>query len=116
MRYKEPAEIDYGDYGPDDDGSSYRQIFGAVTKAVDLGDGAFGEALMALILKETDRTHLGPRQVLMTTEACWSGYSEYTITSTWSEVVLGVVDWNWEKRWESLPEFLKALAEAVDSA
>ena len=45
-----------------------------------------------------------------TTHHCWSGYSEYTITSTWDEMSF---KWGeFEHHFESMAEFFKALADA----
>lgn len=89
-----------------------------VTVAVDRNDGIFGEAVYALMGQrhspESRYSYPRPGAVLMTTEKKWSGYSEFTITSMWSEIVLTAPEWNLEERWESIPEFFKALA-AVDS-
>ena len=109
MRYTKAGEVDY-DYA-DPDG---RRMFGAVTAEVKRGD-VFGEAVKELVLKETGRDYGNP-DVLMTTEAHWSGYSEYTITNTWSQIVLTVPAWNWEREWPSLGDFLRAMADANPEA
>lgn len=109
MKYTKPADVDYGDY--DQDGGC---VSGFVT--VEVGkSGTFEDAVRRLVLKETDRTYGNP-DVLMTTRAHWSGYSEYTITNTWSEIILTVPAWNWEREWPSLGEFLRAVAEANPEA
>lgn len=46
--------------------------------------------------------------------AHWSGYSEYTVTNQWSEIVLTVPQWNTEREWPSLGDFLRAMADAND--
>lgn len=46
----------------------------------------------------------------LTVHNCWSGYSEYTITSTWHEIT---VEWGiYGVHFASAPEFFKALAGA----
>lgn len=109
MKYTKPQEVDYGDYDPE--GNS---VNGFVTEA--LGPtGLFNEAVHKLVLKETNRTY-GRTPVLMTVRAHWSGYSEFTVTNQWSEVILTAPDWNWEREWPSLGDFLRDLAEANPEA
>lgn len=110
IKYREVGEVEYlSDYDPDGN-----CINGFTTEAVP-SSGTFGEAIRALVLKETDRT-FGFPDVLMTTRRHWSGYSEYTVTNQWSEIILTVVDWNWEREWPSLGDFLRALADANPEA
>ena len=109
IKYREPADVDYGDYSPEGEA-----INGFVTKPVSTDD-TFGEAVRQLVLQATDRTY-GLPSILMTTRSHWSGYSEYTVTNQWSEIILTVPDWNWEREWPSLGEFLRALAEANPAA
>lgn len=109
MRYTKPAEVDYGDY--DEEGEC---VSGFVTKPVGKS-GTFERAVHELVLRETDRTYGNP-SILMTTREHWSGYSEYTVTSTWSEIILTVPEWNWEREWSSLGDFFRALAEANPEA
>lgn len=40
---------------------------------------------------------------------CWSGYSEYTITSTWDEIEFSIGSHSYH--FESMPEFFKAMSE-----
>lgn len=111
MRYTTEAEVGYDYFDPDG-----QPIKGFITKAVPKdGDPLFADAIRALVLKETNRTYGFP-DVLMTTRAHWSGYSEYTITNQWSEIILTVVAWNWEREWPSLGDFLRALADANPEA
>ena len=50
----------------------------------------------------------------LTVHNCWSGYSEYTITNTWSEVS---VKWGpFELHFDSMPAFFRALAETEEAA
>lgn len=110
MRYTEPASVDYDDYySPEGEA-----VYGFVTEQVDTAT-TFGEAVLKLVLSSTDRTY-GMPSILMTTRAHWSGYSEYTITNQWSEIALTVVDWNYEREWPSLGDFLRALADANPEA
>ena len=106
MKYTKPGKVDYDGYYDDESGC----VFGFVTEAVE-GRSTFGHAVVALVLKETGRDY-GTPSVLMTTREHWSGYSEYTITNTWSEIILTVPEWNWEREWPSLGDFLRAMAEA----
>jgi hypothetical protein len=109
MKYTKVGEVDYGDYDPE--GGC---VSGFVTEEVNRRS-TFGEAVVRLVLRETNRTY-GHPNVLMTTRSHWSGYSEYTVTSTWSEIILTVPEWNWEREWPSLGEFLRAMAEANPEA
>lgn len=111
MKYTEPASVSCDDYF-DDDGNA---IFGFTTVEVAAGS-TFGEAVRQLVLKSTDRAEWTMRQLLMTTRDHWSGYSEYTITNTWSEIILTVPAWNWEQEWPSLGDFLRAMADANPEA
>jgi len=110
MRYTEVGEVDYGDYDPDGN-----CVNGFVTAEVDRNT-TFGEAVAQLILKETGRTYGNPKPILMTTRSHWSGYSEYTVTNQWSEIILTVPDWNFEREWASLGDFLRAMGEANPEA
>lgn len=50
--------------------------------------------------------------LLLTVHHAWSGWSEYTITSTWDEVT---VKWGgFERHFESMSDFLAALAKDAD--
>lgn len=109
MRYTEPAEVDYGDYDP-----AGGCVNGFVTQALGRED-TFDRAVQRLVLKETDRTYGNP-DVLMTVREHWSGYSEYTVTNQWSEIILTVPAWNWEREWPSLGDFLRAVADANPEA
>jgi len=104
MKYREPAVVDYGDYSPEGE-----SISGFVTESV-AKDGTFGQAILQLVRAESGNH--GYPDVLMTTREHWSGYSEYTVTNQWSEIILTVPAWNWEKEWPSLGDFLRAVAEA----
>lgn len=111
MKYTKPDSVDYGDYSPEGE-----CINGFETQPVPSGD-TFGEAVRQLVLKETGWTHIGAaHEVLMTTRAHWSGYSEYTVTNQWSEIILTVPARNWEREWPSLGDFLRAAAEANPEA
>lgn len=49
----------------------------------------------------------------LTVHHCWSGYSEYTVTSTWHEVG---IEWDGNSYFfESTAEFFKALSEVEES-
>ena len=115
VRYTEVGVIDYGDFDeshPD----GWRAINSATTTEIDVvNGGVFGEAVAALVRREADRDEWVtiPKPVLMTAEACWSGYSEYTITNQWTEVVIGVPAWNMERHYDSMPAFFAALGEAT---
>lgn len=86
---------------------------GYVTTAV-TPDGVFGNAVYDLMCKATGRTeYQRPKSVLMTTEDRWSGYSEYAVTSTWTEVIITVPEWNTARRFDSLPAFFKALGDGT---
>ena len=110
MKYTEPGEVEYlSQYDPDGN-----CVDGFVTERVER-KGTFGEAVVRLVLKETGREYGNP-DVLMTTRSHWSGYSEYTVTNTWSEIILTAPAWNWEREWPSLGDFLRAMAEANPEA
>lgn len=109
MKYTKVGEVDCGDY--DSEGNL---VNGFTTEAVD-ANTTFGDAVRRLVLQITNRT-FGSPEVLMTTRNHWSGYSEYTVTNTWSEIILTVVGWNWEHEWPSLGDFLRAVAEANPEA
>lgn len=112
LKYTKVAEVDTDGYY---DGEG-QPISGFVTVAVNR-TGTFDEAVRALVRKETGRSeYVAVPPVLMTTRDHWSGYSEYTITNTWSEIILTVVDWNWEHEWPSLGDFLRAMADANPEA
>lgn len=51
-------------------------------------------------------------QILITTRSHWSGYSEYTITQTWDEIVITIPSIRAEFEWHSVSKFLKAVAES----
>jgi hypothetical protein len=90
MKYTKPDKVEHpGYYDPEGEA-----IHGFVTERIDPRT-TFGEAVVKLVLKVTDRTYGNP-EVLMTTRDHWSGYSEYTITNEWSEIVLTVPEWNFE--------------------
>lgn len=108
MKYHEPAEVDCDYYDPDGG-----RVNGWTTEPVRVG--TFAEAVVKLVLKETNRTY-GHPEMLMTTRRHWSGYSDMTITNQWSEIILTVPAWNWEREWPSLGDFLRALAEANPEA
>lgn len=99
MRYTEPGTVE------SDDGLS-----DVTTAVVDLGT-IFGQAVLTLVHKEIVKPDSFP-VILITTEDHWSGYSEYTVTNTWQEIVLSIPAWDWEKEWPSLGDFLRALADA----
>lgn len=61
-------------------------------------------------LASPDKAIRGP--IYMTTESCWSGYSEFTITSEWSEIVVTIPEQRWQRRWETVGTFLTELATA----
>jgi hypothetical protein len=109
MRYTKVGEEDYGDYSPEGE-----CVNGFVTEEVKRGS-TFGDAVAQLAIKATGRQYGNPN-VLMTTRSHWSGYSEYTVTNTWSEIILTVPEWNWEQEWTSLGDFLRALADANPEA
>jgi hypothetical protein len=109
MEYTEPREVEYG--YEDEKG---RAVFGFKTEPVDCGT-TFGAAVNNLILRETGRTYGNPK-ILMTTREHWSGYSDMTITNQWSEIILTVPDWNTEREWPSLGDFLRAMADANPQA
>jgi hypothetical protein len=109
VKYTKVDEVDYPDYDPEGNA-----VDGFVTKAVDRGD-TFGEAVHRLVLRETGRQY-GNTEILMTVRRHWSGYSEYTVTNTWSEIILTAPAWNWEHEWLSLGDFLRAMAEANPEA
>lgn len=109
MRYTEPGEVDYGDFDPEGN-----CVNGFTTVEVDQNT-TFGEAVMKLLLVETNRTY-GRTRVLMTTRRHWSGYSEFTVTNQWSEIILTAPDWNTEREWPSLGDFLRAMADANPEA
>jgi len=84
----------------------------AVTNIVARGE-TFGEAVALFVLVDTERpTWTNVPEILMTTEPHWSGYSEYTITSEWSEVYITVPAWNFERHFESVADLFAALAKA----
>lgn len=97
------------------DGDEWTAMFGYATTDI-TNDSVLGEPAQALMafIRSGSNFWARPNKVLMTTERRWSGYSEYTITSTWTEVILTAPDWNMAHRWESLPAFFKALGEASD--
>ena len=53
-------------------------------------------------------------ELLITHEGWWSGYSEFTVTSTWESVVVTSVKLNWEYRWETVAAMFRDLAEVED--
>jgi hypothetical protein len=110
MKYTEVREVEYpSQYDPDNNA-----VDGFVTEAVNRAS-TFGEAVTQLVLKSTNRQYGNPN-VLMTTRRHWSGYSEYTVTNQWSEIILTVPEWNWEHEWPSLGDFLRAMADANPDA
>ena len=110
MKYAKPDKVNYdGCYDPDGEA-----VHGFVTERVDPLT-TFGHAVVQLVLEVTGRTYGNP-EVLMTTRDHWSGYSECTITNEWSEIVLTVPEWNFEREWPSLGEFLRAMADANPKA
>lgn len=107
MKYTEPKAVDYGSsYSPEGE-----CVDGFVTEALDVTT-TFGSAVMRLVLAATNRDYGYPKSVLMTTRSHWSGYSEFTVTNQWSEIILTVPEWNFEREWPSLGDFLRAMADA----
>lgn len=109
LRYTKVDESDQDDSTPDG-----RPISGFRTVQVNRED-TFGLAVRNLLLRETGREY-GYPEILMTTRDHWSGFSEFTITNQWSEIILTVVEWNLEREWPSLGDFLRAMAEANPEA
>lgn len=107
--------ITEGSAGFDGDG-----LFGYVTREAQRGD-AFGNAVYNLAIQRYNQQQ-GPNafwgpipdKLFMTTEECWSGYSEYTVTSTWSAIVISVPEWDFEFSFPKVSEFLQALIENDD--
>jgi hypothetical protein len=65
------------------------------------GNGAFGQK------RDID---FPKSPMLMHVHHCWSGYSEYTITSTWDEIT---IEWgDWKYRWDGMATFFRQLEEA----
>ena len=85
-------------------------LTGYVTEPV-ISTTPFGEAIYVLLGKEAPMLRMG-QTVLITVQECWSGYSEYSITSTWSEVYLTIPELDWERNWPSMGHFLRALSDA----
>lgn len=111
LKYTKVQEVDYGDYDPDGD-----CINGFITQKVN-PRSTFGEAVFNLIRVTITTTMaipaFNPRgDVLLTTRHHWSGYSEYTVTNVWSEIILTVPASNWEHEWPSLGDFLRDMADA----
>lgn len=48
--------------------------------------------------------------LLLTVHECWSGYSEYTITSVWQEI--GIEWGTYSHHFESMPDFFRSIADA----
>lgn len=111
MRYDKPQEVEYsGAYDPDG-----QCVNGFVTEVVDQGT-TFGLAAANLVGKLAGKKYERIPPLLMTTRDHWSGYSEYTVTNLWSEIILTVPAWEWEKEWPSLGDFLRAMADANPEA
>lgn len=108
VKYCDVVNMQYDYYDPDGN-----CLFGFATERVD-NSGTFGEAVYRLAQQCTRRNTID--QLLMTTRQNWSGYSEYTITNTWSEIVLTAPRLGWEQEWPSLGAFLGALMEANPEA
>lgn len=76
-------------------------------------DSPLGRAIRDLII---DKTGESPWNISLegnpqlTVHHAWSGYSEYTITSTWDEMQINWGDY--ELNFESMPEFFRAVSEA----
>ena len=74
------------------------------------------DALTALILSEVPNLYAVRGPLLVTTEGWWSGYSEFTITYTWSTVVVSAPRIHWERRWPSVADLFRDLASASEEA
>lgn len=72
IRYREPANVDYGDYDPEGN-----RVNGFATEPV-AKDGTFGQAILNLVRAESGNH--GYPDVLMTTREHWSGYSTKEVT------------------------------------
>lgn len=62
------------------------------------------------------RKRVGPTRldtILLTTEECWSGWSDQTISNEWTSIVVTVPDAHFEHRWDTLPEFLRDMLEVA---
>jgi hypothetical protein len=110
MKYTEPADVEYPAHAPDG-----TPCDGYTTVTLGLS-GVFEDAVRALLATEGVTTHLVTDVVLVTTAACWSGSSEFTISNTWTEVTLTVPGAGYERTWESVGAFLVAVAAANPEA
>lgn len=105
--YTEPSDIDYDlEYIPYDSDDYRHEDASGRTRVVTVEespDSTLGKALSAFILSTLANGTYWPRghRILVTTEGWWSGYSEYTVTSTWETVVVTCPERNWERRWET---------------
>lgn len=106
MKYTEVGRTD-NDFGSEDG------IHGWVTDKV-VGGTPFGDAIRRLVANETENDWW-TGDILITVREHWSGYSEYTITNEWSEVILTAPHIQWEQEWPSMGDFLRAVADANPS-
>src|SRR3954462_11392180 len=95
IKYSKVGKTEYIGYF-DENGDQIRE---KSTELVER-EGLFGWAVLVLVKTETGKNE-GVRipDILMTTEEHWDGMSEFTITNEWSQIVLTVPEWNWEKEW-----------------
>jgi hypothetical protein len=111
VKYTKPGEVEYDSFYEPGDDENPRRMFGYTTVEV-TGTDIFAIALRAWIRKTVGtRAYRALPKILMTTEACWSGYSEYTVTSNWTEVVITVPTMRFERHFDSIPEFFAALSQ-----
>lgn len=82
-----------------------------VTQVVKYGDTLY-EPIIGLWAKETGGSIYAHPDVYLTTDPRWSGYSEYTITSTWDEFHLKVD--TWERHYHETGKFFVDLAAGAD--
>jgi hypothetical protein len=107
ITYREPGEVDYDlEYFDHDSGGYCAEDACGRTRVITVEepiDSTLGSALTRLILRDLDGSaYWTPsHRILVTTEGWWSGYSEYTVTSTWETVVVTCPERNWERRWET---------------
>lgn len=79
-----------------------------VTETIAPGDVLYEP--IANLIRTKVPGHWTTAPLYLVTEGKWSGYSEYTITSTWDEVHVhhGSVDMHWD----DMGAFIRALADA----
>lgn len=87
-----------------------------VTTEVDM-TSLFGRAVLAYCNgQQVNGTNRDPEPIyLLTTDPCWSGYSEYTITDTWDELWLTVMHpdgHGFERHFDGISQFFAALGTA----